>query len=296
MRKDFLGLLLAAAAGFAVSPVLRAQAPPQARTTAAPRTVSAAASKPAAPRDLSGFWGSAPRTERAAPAEGSRREDPAVLTPWAQEHYKALVDATKLAPQARDLLDPHIVACAPPGLPRVTGQSRPFQIIQTAAQIVIIFEWGHWVQSIWTDGRGHPKDVDAAWMGHSIGYWDGDTLVVDTVGFHEDILIDRNGVHPGSESLHVVERFRLLDQNTLRLDMTFEDPQIYVKPWMKQLTFARDPKGGPLLEWVDCEDRITREIKTDPCKPEPRWDLYVACQQREGKLPAGRTENQPSSY
>ncbi|OFV98368.1 MAG: hypothetical protein A3H28_02400 [Acidobacteria bacterium RIFCSPLOWO2_02_FULL_61_28] len=296
MPKRVVGVVLAGVV-FAFAPVLLAQTPPQPRTAAAPRTASAAAAQPAAPRDLSGFWGNyTPRSEREAPAEGARRAEEAVLTPWAAEHFKALVEANKLGTQVRDLLDPHIVACAPPGAPRVTAQGRPFRIIQLPAEIIMIFEWGHWVRNIWTDGRGHPKDVDPGWMGHSIGHWDGDTLVVDTVGFNDHILIDRNGAHPGSETLRMVERIRMLDQNTLRIDTTYEDPKIYVKPWTKQLTFSRDPQGGPLLEWVDCEDRITRDLKADPCKPEPRWELEVACRQREEKRPAGRNQNEPSAY
>jgi hypothetical protein len=90
-------------------------------------------------------------------------------------------------------------------------------------------------------------------MGHSIGKWDGDTLVVDTVGIHSETWLTPTG-HPHTNDLHVVERIRRADLNTLTVDITFEDPKMYTKPWGGRLVF-KTKQGAELEERVNCEDR-----------------------------------------
>jgi hypothetical protein len=134
------------------------------------------------------------------------------------------------------------------------------------------------------DGRGHPTDSDPTWMGHSIGRWDGDTLVVDTVGINDQSWLDGFG-HPHSEALHVVERFRRVNHDTLEVSLVYEDPKVYTKPWIGKVTFHLNPDpNGELIEWVNCEDRINRLLKSDPCK-QGAWELEAACKERE-KLPS----------
>jgi len=270
----------------AISPVLLAQSsaqsgsPARGAQTANPQRPAPGAATGASRPDLSGVWGIyTPVTQR---ARARSFDEFPPMTPWAAEHYKALNEAAKRGNEALDLLDPVITACAPPGLVRLITFGRPFEMIQIPGRVMIVYEWGHWPRYIWTDGREHPKDVDPTWMGHSIGHFDGDTLVVDTVGFNDMTLLDKS--HPHSEELHIVERYRRVDHNAMELSMTYADPKVYTKSWSGKITFTLDPKGGPLMEWVDCEERITRQIQQDPCKGTVVWELAAACQERE-KLP-----------
>ena len=94
----------------------------------------------------------------------------------------------------------------------------------------MLFENNHWVRQIWMDGRAHPTDRAPNWMGHSIGKWDGDTLVVDLVGLNDLTWLDASG-RPHSDALHVVERYRRIGHDTLEIELTFDDPKAYTKPW-----------------------------------------------------------------
>jgi hypothetical protein len=117
----------------------------------------------------------------------------------------------------------------------------------------MLFEFSHFVRQIYTDGRKHNTDLGPTWLGDAIGHWEGDTLVVDTIGFNDKTWLDRAG-HPHSTELHLVERIRRVDQNTLTDDITIEDPKAYTKPWGGQITFALHPKWN-LMEMV-CEDNV----------------------------------------
>jgi hypothetical protein len=132
------------------------------------------------------------------------------------------------------------------------GFPRPFEIVQIPGRVLVLFEWDHWVRPIWTDGRGHPKDPDPTWMGHSIGRWDGDTLVVDTVGLNDKTWIDSIG-HPHSEDLHVIERYRRTKHDELEVAFTFDDPKAYTKPWTATVVFGLKP-DWELSEMVNCEN------------------------------------------
>jgi hypothetical protein len=90
-------------------------------------------------------------------------------------------------------------------------------------------------------------------MGHSIGRYNGDSLIVDTVGMHDQTWIDHLG-HPHSEALHIEEQFRLLDHETIQIDFTFEDPKTYARPWTGKNLFKRAPANFDILEDVICED------------------------------------------
>jgi hypothetical protein len=103
-------------------------------------------------------------------------------------------------------------------------------------RVIMYFEYDHFVREIFTDGRTHPDDLDPSWMGHAIGHYEGDTLVVDTVGFNDKTWLDRIG-HPHSDQLHLVERIHRVNHDTLQDDITIDDPKAYTKPWNAQLVF-----------------------------------------------------------
>ena len=127
------------------------------------------------------------------------------------------------------------------------------------------------IREIWMDGRQHPEHPDRPWMGHSIGTWEGDTLVVDTVGLGvgmraEMAFLDRQGL-PRSDQAHVVERFQRLDYDTLKIDLTFDDPKAYTKPFTGQAMFEFRP-DQELREALMCEDQIMAE------SPEEAWPFH----------------------
>ena len=100
-----------------------------------------------------------------------------------------------------------------------------------------IFETGgaHSFRTIYMDGRAHPANLSPSYRGHSVGHWEGDTLVVDTVGFNEGVWIDNLGM-PTTEQLHTIERFTRTDFNTIRYEITVDDPGAYTAPWKSGLS------------------------------------------------------------
>ncbi|MSO83669.1 MAG: hypothetical protein EXQ53_10300 [Acidobacteria bacterium] len=120
----------------------------------------------------------------------------------------------------------------------------PFEIVHTRWQVIQLFEYNHFVRRIHTDGRPHPADLRDSgvyeWHGHSIGRWEGDTFVIDTIGFNDATWLDRLG-HPHSDALHVVERIRRVDHDTLQYGVTIEDPKAYAGPWTGEMVFRLRP-------------------------------------------------------
>jgi len=109
----------------------------------------------------------------------------------------------------------------------------------------------HTFRPIYMDGRPHPPDLDPSYYGHGVGRWEGDTLVVDTVGYNDRSWIDRNGVVT-TEQLHTVERLSRPDFNTLRYELTIDDPSAYTAPWTSTVILRWVP-GGEQFEFV-CQD------------------------------------------
>jgi hypothetical protein len=135
--------------------------------------------------------------------------------------------------------------CKPLGIPQTYITPYPFQIVQTPKLIVQIFEYPNAIRMIPLDGRPQAVDPDPTWMGNAVGRWDGDTLVVDSIGFN-----DKTEVHGfmHTQDLHVVERFKRLDNGNLQYDVTVEDPNVWVGPWViPTRTFAYRPEA----EWVE---------------------------------------------
>lgn len=126
-------------------------------------------------------------------------------------------------------LDPES-ACLPAGVPRSTGLPYPLRFMQSPGLIAILLEGNVHSYRLILMNKEHPKDLNPTWMGHSVGKWEGDTLVVDTVGFNDKTWLDPGG-HIHSDKLHTVERFTRLTENGLRYEFTIDDPVAYTKPW-----------------------------------------------------------------
>ena len=146
--------------------------------------------------------------------------------------------------------------CLPPGGPRFMATPYPMEIIQLPEQkrIVMIFEGGtHIWREIYMDGRPHPRGaaLNPTFLGHSVGRWEGDTLVVDVVGFNEHTWLDYFG-HPHTDKLHVVERFSRPNKNTLHYEATVTDPGAYTRPFTIAWDIPWDP-NGELMEYI-CQE------------------------------------------
>jgi hypothetical protein len=162
--------------------------------------------------------------------------------PWAEALYKhRLSNDAKEDPQGR---------CVLSGVPREDVVPYPFKILNTNGMIVILYEALHSYRQIFMDGRALPKDPNPAWMGYSIGHWDGDTLVVDSKGFEENTWLDNSG-HPGTEAMHLTERFRRRDFGHIDLQLTIDDPRAYTKPWNVNLQLTLT--DTELIEYV-CDE------------------------------------------
>jgi hypothetical protein len=140
--------------------------------------------------------------------------------------------------------------CMPLAGPQAFAVPYQFQIVQSAHFAAILFGYPGSFRSIPMDGGPHSADPDPTWMGESIGHWDGDTLVVDTVGFNDKTEI--NG-YKHSDAMHLVERFRRADFDTLQYEATIEDPNVFAKPWVTTRNFALRPEMTKVDEFV-CEN------------------------------------------
>jgi hypothetical protein len=165
--------------------------------------------------------------------------------PWAAAMYNYnTINSSKYDPEG---------FCLPPGGPRLFATPYPAEIIQMPdkSRIFQVFEGGaHIWREIYTDGREHPKGdaLPLTWLGHSVGHWEGDTLVVDVVGFHEGTWLDYFG-HPHTDQLHVVEKYTRPNKETLHYEALIDDPGAYTKPF----TVAWD------INWNN-EDELTEYI------------------------------------
>jgi hypothetical protein len=197
--------------------------------------------------DFSGSWavtGGAPSWDPSDP-RGTKPEG-LPMTPWAVERFKAARPPFGANGTFEAVNDPVQKYCDPPGITRLYNYPWNFALIQTPGVVYILYEFTGLWRPIALD-REHPKNPDSTWLGDSIGRYEGDTFVVDTIGFNDKTWIDQVG-HPHSDALHLVERFRRLDHDTLELRVTFDDPKAYTKPFTGKRVFKLS--SAPLEETV----------------------------------------------
>ena len=168
--------------------------------------------------------------------------------PWAEALVKE-----RAANNAKDSPGAH---CLPRGI-TLAGALFPFKLVQTRALLIMLVEDdipSH--RQIFLDGRSHPADPNPSWMGHSVGHWEGDTLVVDTVGFNDRSWLDPQG-HPHTEQMRVIERMRRPDLGHLEIEFTVDDPGAYAKPWVFKRAADLDPND-------DIGEYVCNENNRDP--------------------------------
>ena len=223
----------------------KSQTPPQSAPAEKPQSAAAVP-------DLSGVWNAMSGVYEFA----SFSKDDPPMTPWGQGQLNAAKPSQ--GPRGVKLTETNdkVYKCATPGMPYIYLQLFPMQIVQTPKEVIEFFEYDHTVRYIFTDGRKHPDDVTPTYNGHSIGHWEGDTLVVDTVALNGKNWLDRVG-HPESDQMHIVERIRRVDAKSLQVDLTFDDPKSYTKPWNAHVGFQLHP-DWEILEHV-CEDNLAFE-------------------------------------
>ncbi len=187
--------------------------------------------------DLSGVW---------VAIDDPYPEEPQVL-PWAA----ALIEERQ-ENHGKDGPHNHCL----PGPPPVPGSSAPFieKFVETGSLLVILFEDNPGFRQVFLDGRAHPSNWDPTWMGHSIGKWDGDTLMLDTVGFNDRSWLGGlgGGNVPHTEMLHMTERYRRVDFGHMTVAVAFEDPGTFVKPFHMNVKLDLAPQEE-LMEFV-CEN------------------------------------------
>ena len=151
--------------------------------------------------------------------------------------YKPAFDAKRKTINAA--LDDPTLYCLLPGVPRIATMPMPLEIVQTPKQVTILYEaFRAWRRIPIREDLKHPDDLVPTWMGDSVGRWEGDTFVVDTIGFNDKTWIAGGGsIH--SENLHVVERYTLNDDNSLTMQVMAEDPDALEKPYYTGATFRR---------------------------------------------------------
>src|SRR5437764_10260737 len=183
-----------------------------------------------------------------AVAGAREQREPIAFQPWAAKKNAELV--------ARQRVDEPTSRCLSAGIIRLTSTAFfPLQFVQTPGQMVVLYEWDHFFRVIPTDGRPQVKDPDPPQsLGHSVGRWDGDTLIVDVAGLSDYTWIGGSaGVH--SDALHIVETYRMLDADTISYEADLDDSKAWTNPWHFSTTLKRRPATDKLLEYNCAENK-----------------------------------------
>jgi hypothetical protein len=231
-----------------------------------------AAAKPPVPRtvdgkpDLSGIWqgGGASglafaigsdNAKAARPGDTAVASAPAAVVPSrAKPPYQDwMLPKIQELRDRRNIDDPS-ARCLLVGVPRITNEPLPIKIIQTKDEITFLYETFHAFRVIPTDGRKHADDIEPSFMGDSVGHWEGDTLVVDVTGFNDKTWIGAGGATLHTEALHVIERYKRVDYDTITYEVTIDDPKAFTKTWSPAPTFLSLRPGERLHEYECIEN------------------------------------------
>jgi hypothetical protein len=248
MKKTFATLLIASAAWLTGPTGADAQAWNSAGLEQRAIDAARTSSQPAPRRDLTGIWDAGGAGIAGPGHTGSP------FTPWAEERLTTMRPGN--GPRAvyeADINDPLSTICDPAGFPRlVLYETRPFQVVQTANQVLILYMFEKRWRVIWTDGRALPKDPDPRWYGYSVGRWvDDTTFVVETIGMDERTWLDNAG-NPHSGEMKVEERYHRVSRDTMELTVTIADTKAYARPWLGRdnMPLALMPANTDLMEMI----------------------------------------------
>jgi hypothetical protein len=191
--------------------------------------------------DLSGFW--MPVNFRLLLDMSAGRPEDIPLQPWAaQVVQERIADNGKDHPGAR---------CLPSGIPEKLSIPDGLKVVQTPDLVVFLYESRTIYRQVFLDGRPLPKNAQPTWMGYSVGRWEGDTLVVETIGQNGKTWLDMRGL-PTTEAIKVTERYTRPNIGTINIDVTIDDPKAYTKPWNVKIAWRLVPDTD-LIESI-CEE------------------------------------------
>jgi hypothetical protein len=198
--------------------------------------------------DLSGFWKGSPAT---TPVGNIGKDLPGFKLP-----LTAAGDAA-LKHNLTATIDPESL-CIIGGIPRHSASALPFEIVQSSKRVAFLYMYTYF-RVIPVDGRAHDPDPDPTFFGDKIGKWEGDTFVIDSVGFKASpIWIDENA-NPQSDAMHAIERWTRPDANHLHLELTVDDAKFYTHPFKYQRTWLLGKAGEGLHEYVCSENNVDRD-------------------------------------
>jgi hypothetical protein len=193
--------------------------------------------------------GPTPRTADGKPDLSGVWWSPRTVDPGKPEFLPSAVDVAKKR-QDDNRKDSPQAHCLPNAVTRIGPL---YEFVQTKANLVMISDDDSpGFHQIYLDGRQHPKEPDPLWYGHSIGHWEGDTLVVDRVNFEDQVWLDQDA-HPHSDKLHITERYHRVDLGHLESEVTVEDPGILAKPWTMKRVSDLAP-GEEIREFICTEN------------------------------------------
>jgi hypothetical protein len=218
--------------------------------------------------DLSGFWDVGNMLYFHDLARGLKGDEAPQLTPWAAALQKGRRD--------RNHVDDPYTYCLPLGVPRENHRT-PFKIVQTPSMTIFLHESyvGNTFRQIFTDGRPLPKlaEVEPAWLGYSVGHWEGDVFVVESIGFRDHGWLSANMAYPNSDALKVIERWRRVDFGHLEETVTIDDPKAYLKPWTNKIMLTLQPDTEILDSYCDNQGIMQAHYAMGPPpaeQPSPR--------------------------
>lgn len=191
------------------------------------------------------------------------RPQPPKLTPV----YQKKLDAYRAAQKLGENQQGQTANCVPPGMPQIMTQPYPLEFMFTPGKVTIVIEAYTQVRHIYTDGRKHPQDPDPTYQGNSIGHWEGNTLVVDTVGFIPSSQIAMGVGH--SDQMRIVERFKELDKDTMQIATTIIDPKVLREPWTVARNYVRH------ADWT-MEEYVCQQNNRDSADPEGRAGINLS--------------------
>jgi hypothetical protein len=233
--------------------------------------------------DFSGIWEAATAADYDLEPHAGRPDAPpfaGLVEGGSIPYLPAALEQKKKNFANRDKDDPRLKGWTL-GVPRATYYPEPFQLFQRAQDITVVYQFGHSVRTIYTNGTKHPGgDRNEFWLGDSRAKWEGDTLVVDVADFNDETWLDRAGNYHG-EKFHVIERWRYLDPNTIEYKATLEDPEVYSRPWDISVLLNRHrEKNFQLIE----DYRFTQEYEPFyPPKPPANTNANAAAKAQGGQ-------------
>jgi hypothetical protein len=200
--------------------------------------------------DFSGIWQTTSAADFDLQPHSTRKDAPpgaGIVVGNTIPYLPAALEQKKKNFAARAKDDPRL-KCWTLGTPRGIYYPEPFQILQRGEDLTVVFEFGHSVRTIHTNGTEHPTEKGEFWLGDSRGHWEGDTLVVDVTDFEDETWLDRAGDFHSTD-MHVIERWKFLDANTIDYKATIEDPQVFSHPWdIEVFLYRHREKDFQLIE------------------------------------------------